>query len=96
MASIVDIVRKGRGRAGAWSVYRDIRDEFTVCRLYHYSTMMLQWRDDYPIDPDWLDYSIGWGSVSDQGGMNRAFRELGIPLYFSRSGGAEIREVSHA
>src|SRR5439155_21739885 len=44
--------------------------------------------------PDYLDYSTGHGSVSDQSGMNQAFRLLGLPLYFSRKGGADILEVS--
>lgn len=96
MASIKSIVQAGKGTAGHWRVEREIRDEFTVCRLYHYSTCMLTWRDDYPIDPDILDYSLGWGSVSDQGGMNQAFRALGIPLYFSRKEGAEIRDLATA
>lgn len=90
MSSIREIIQKGKGTAGNWRVEREIRDEFTVCHLYHYSTKMLSWRDDYPIDEDVLDYSIGWGSVSDQNGMNQAFRILGIPLYFSRKGGPEI------
>lgn len=92
MASIKQIVSNGKGKAGHWRVEREIRDEYTVCHLYHYNHKMLSWRDDYPIDENYLDYSTGWGSVSDQGGMNQAFRILGIPLYFQRAGGAVIHD----
>jgi len=51
---------------------------------------MLVWDFYDPANEATLDYSLGWGSVSDQGGMNKVFRELCIPLYYSRKGGAEI------
>lgn len=88
--SIRDIIVRGKGIAGAWRVERDELDGETVCHLYHYSTKMLSWRESEPTDETILDYSLGWGSVSDQNGMNTAFRALGIPLYFSRAGGASI------
>jgi hypothetical protein len=88
--SISDVIARGKGRAGAWRVEREQVDGKTVCRLWHYGTNMLTWNLEDPSDPDVLDYSTGWGSVSDQGGMNRAFRVLGLPLYFQRAGGAEI------
>jgi hypothetical protein len=68
--------------------------------IYHYSTLMLSYYvevdSEYPKryrwdgDPYGVDAYLGWGSVSDQGGMNDLFKELGMPLYFSRKGGAQI------
>ena len=51
---------------------------------------MLQWDIDFPLSSDKLDWSLGWGSVSDQNGMNTAFAVLGLPYYFSRKGCASI------
>ena len=91
MASLSDVLQRGKGVAGAWRVRTDYRESVEIKILYHYTTAMLKWRADNPADEDYLDYSTGWGSVSDQQGMNKAFRILGIPRYFSRAGGAEIR-----
>ena len=92
--TLVEIVRRGKykgGKAGAWEVTRTDNGQCdTCCRLYHYSTCMLVWDPYDPANEASLDYSLGWGSVSDQHGMNKVFRELGIPLYYSRKGGAEI------
>jgi len=41
-----------------------------------------------------VDYSIGHGSKSDQGGMNRLFRALNAPYYYSRKGSANIEETT--
>lgn len=63
--------------------------------IYHYETAMLT----FPIDsegnpnPETLHMSLGYGSVSDQGGMNRLFRALDVPFYYSRKGGADISLV---
>ena len=91
--SLEDLIRrtneeKGAGGAGAWSTR--INRELGIGSLYHYSTRMLQWELGNPGNPDVLDWSLGRGSVSDQQGMNKAFRVLGLPYYYSRSGGAEI------
>ncbi len=88
--TIKEAIEKGQGKAHAWRV----TETLGVRRLWHYSTCMLTWNKNNPNDPEFLDYSLGWGSVSDQNGMNIAFRVLGIPLYYSRAGGAEIREVN--
>lgn len=65
--------------------------------IYHYSTGMLTFGLDangkWDGDMDNVNYSTGHGSVSDQQTMNQLFARLGMPLYFSRSGGAEIREL---
>lgn len=78
------------GVAGAWRTERVYIHGARVARLYHYGTMMLQWDIDFPKSSDKLDWSIGWGSVSDQNGMNTAFRALGLPYYYSRRRGASI------
>lgn len=91
---IRDIVTQGHGKAGSngsWQVATRIEDG--NLELWHYSHRMLVWNPDNPNDEDVLDYSVGWGSVSDQGGMNDAFRALGIHRYFRRQGGAEIIET---
>jgi hypothetical protein len=88
--TLVDIIRKRRGQAAAWRVHPIDSETFS---LWHYGTEMLVWTDN----PDTgcstlLDYSLGWGSVSDQQGMNKAFKTLGLPFYYSRAGGAKIVE----
>lgn len=95
MASLESILLAGKGTAGAWRVSGEHpgHTDIVVKHLWHYSTLMLTWREDMPADENYLDYSTGWGSVSDQGGMNKAFRILGIPRYFVRRGGAEIVET---
>lgn len=90
--TIADIIRRGRGRAHAWRVERD----GTTATLWHYGTAMLTWNLERPDDPDALDWSTGWGSVSDQNGMNTAFRVLELPYRFDRDGrggGARITEL---
>lgn len=91
--TIREIIANGSGRAGSNGAWRV--EDTPNCNLVltHYGHFMLRWNPANPADPAVLDYSIGHGSVSDQGGMNTAFRVLGLPLYFSRAGGAEIREV---
>lgn len=54
--------------------------------IYHYGTWMMGIRPDGTIDYT----SVGNGSVSDQGMMNRLFQALGSELYYSRKGGASI------
>ena len=64
--------------------------------LWHYGTAMLRWSVERPDDPDVLDWSTGWGSVSDQNGMNTAFRVLGLPYRFdrdARGGGPRVTEL---
>jgi len=84
--TLEQIVLRGQGTAGKWYV----RVDGDVRHLYHYEHKMLTWNFKDPCDESVLDYSTGWGSVSDQGGMNKAFRTLGISLYFSRRDGALI------
>lgn len=98
MATIQTIVRNGKGTAGssgAWRVTTDVHPFPGTFTLWHYATAMLQWR--YVNDSaEILDYSTGNGSVSDQNGMNKTFRTLGVPYYYGRKGGAEIYETGAA
>ncbi len=96
MATIRQIIERGRGHASSWRVERGTTPDgaLATCSLYHYSTRMLVWREDVPRDSAVLDWSLGHGSVSDQGGMNTAFDVLGLPYYYSRRGGAEILSLN--
>ena len=88
---IADIVMKRGGRAGAWCVIRDKDDPLTVA-LYHYSTKRLVWTDDI-LKSTAMDYNLGRGSVSDQNGVNIAFKVLGLPWIYrrdQRGGGPRI------
>lgn len=96
--TISDIIYYHRGRAGSngsWRVEKLDSDEFvgTEYALWHYGTCMMIWRESHRHGTEVLMMSTGNGSVSDQGGMNTAFRVLGLPYYFSRAGGAEIIEL---
>ena len=78
-------------RAGAWS--RSAIDDVDGkvrgrVGLYHYSTLMATWHPDDPRGT-FVPVSVGWGSVSDQGGMNQVMRQLGVDLYYVRKGGAD-------
>lgn len=87
--ALSDIIRNGKGRAHAWRVEQNADGTRS---LWHYATEMLRWNPaGATVDEVVVYYSTGWGSVSDQQGMNKAFRELGLPLYYSRAGGAEIK-----
>ena len=87
------------GRAGKWSSYDEPRLDGRWGRrtVFHYSTAMLSFdidaNDKWDGNIDTIDYSTGHGSVSDQNGMNRLFARLGMPLYYRRSGGADIVEL---
>lgn len=99
--TIAEIVQRGSGHAGhggAWRVERINGDHsvspyeaWPVYRLTHYGHHMLTWTENKH-GVSVLDMSTGYGSVSDQGGMNTAFRVLGLDYYYSRKGGAQIME----
>lgn len=94
--TITDIIRNTKGRAGSGGSWRVDRSGDTAT-LWHYATPMLTWNVNDPADADVLDYSTGHGSVSDQGGMNQAFRALGLPLRFDRDGrggGPRITDIA--
>ncbi len=81
-------------RASSWRAhYNETANEL---RVYHYSTRMLFATRNadgsvYPIDID-----TGWGSVTDQQGMNQIFKDLRIPLKMrrdERGGGPRFETV---
>ena len=82
-------------KAHAWRVEKPDSDPFVGIEyeLWHYSTRMLHWRESQRNGVELLSLSLGHGSVSDQNGVNIAFRVLGLPLYYQRAGGAGIIEV---
>ena len=80
MASIATIVRNARGTAGNWHVAGFGSDHVA---LYHYSTRMLVWN---PLTREVAYGAIGWGSVSDQQGMNKAFAEIDPRYKYRRNG----------
>jgi hypothetical protein len=91
MATIASIIRSGKGTAHAWRVERD----GTVATLVHYATPMLRWDVRAPRESHTV-LSTGWGSVSDQNGMNTAFDQLGIPRRYdrdARGGGPRVTEL---
>lgn len=58
--------------------------------VYHYSTRMvefvqLSWMTDWSVDEDTI--SLGWGSVSDQNGMNNLIRSYGFRYRRDERGG---------
>jgi hypothetical protein len=81
------------GSGGAWRVEKPDYDPFvgTEWELWHYGTRMLQWRESTRYGVEVCDWSTGHGSVSDQNGMNIAFRVLGVDAYYSRKGGSSIK-----
>lgn len=99
--TIAEIIRRGRGTAGsngAWRVERDESDPFVgqEFTLWHYGTRMLRWRKSQRYGVELIDVDTGWGSVSDQGGLNTAFRVLGLPFRMDRDrrgGGPRITDL---
>lgn len=89
---IDQIIARGRGQTHGWRVERD----GNTATLIHYATPMLTWNVEDPHDRETLDWAIGWGSVSDQNGLNTAFRVLGLPYRYdrdARGGGPRITEL---
>lgn len=85
--TLKELIRKGSGRAGSNGAWQAVTEGSTT-QLWHYGTLMLSWRKTFDeMPPVMVNYSIGHGSVSDQNGMNTAFRVLGFPYYYSRNGG---------
>lgn len=94
---IRDRIRNGRaGSKGSWRLEKGESDPFAgpEWELWHYSTLMLRWTDHFGGGVTIRYTSTGHGSVSDQGGMNTAFKALGVPYRFDRAGGAQITDIS--
>jgi hypothetical protein len=78
--------------AGRWSSYCWEDSDNLILNINHYWTQMLQYRlpkrSWQPIPVRYISHvDLGWGSVSDQQGMNRIFIALGIPWYYARRKG---------
>lgn len=105
MASITSIIEAREGRAGAWRVTQVVSRDGSallddVFQLWHYDTCMLEWHESEMGST--LTYTnIGHGSVSDQNGVNTAFRVLGMNMRYDRDkrgGGPRIvtvRAIGH-
>jgi hypothetical protein len=102
LTTIAQIIRDGRGYAGsnrAWRCHKSSDSDPFVGQeyeLWHYSTRMLHWlkTSEGTVIP--LHASTGHGSVSDQGGMNTAFKVLGLPYRYDRDypgGGPRITDI---
>lgn len=86
-----------RGRkAGHWSTQCAVTSqESLLCSLHHYGTKMLEWHfqpDKHPrvVMTGWW---VGYGSASDQGGVNAALDALGLPQHYyrdARGGGPRV------
>lgn len=91
--TIVEIVTTKIGkRAGNWNTI--VVDDGTLpvaYELYHYNTCMLRWAE-YNDGNRALYLATGHGSKSDQKGMNKALRALGMGQthYYSRTNGPQI------
>jgi hypothetical protein len=98
--TIKQIISRGEGWTNGWQVTKN-SDPFTpysVHCLIHHGTLMARWRhwSRTSESPNLIEYeylSLGWGSVSDQNGMNIMFRIHGAPYNYSRAGGAYIRHL---
>lgn len=74
--------RTGRsGKRGPWRVEVDGHAGISYGYLIHYGTRMLKWRWE-PLEI--LESWTGYGSVSDQTGVNAALDALGSRLHYSR------------
>lgn len=70
-------------KVGPWRV----EVEGSTGRLFHYGTKMLEWRYDLTKLPAGITITgtwTGWGSVSDQTGVNAALRALGSTMRYAR------------
>src|SRR5574342_1160750 len=65
-----------------WKVRIETWDGHGVAALYHYGTKMLEFTLEYPSQI--LGWWAGWGSVSDQQGVNAALSALGSNMRYSR------------
>lgn len=73
-------------RVGNWSFYDLVDSDGMVRVVYHYGTQMGRIvQESHDTGWGFQPVSTGWGSVSDQGGMNKIIRRFG--WYYSRKNG---------
>lgn len=94
MTKITDLAFTTKDRkAGNWRV-KIIEYDFTLeHEIWHHGTRMLTYiTAGHSKDGRLIEASgrLGYGSVSDQGGMNKLMWKLGIPVYYARNGGAHF------
>ena len=97
MTKITDLAFTTKDRkAGNWRV-KIIEYDFTLeHEIWHHGTRMLTYiTDNYYAPGRLLEASgrLGYGGVSDQGGMNQLMRRLHIPVYYSRKDGAHFEST---
>lgn len=94
--TIASIIHARKGTSHAWKVqteYNKLTE--SAYTLRHYGTVMLVWIDT-PEGTRIVDWSTGHGSVSDQNGLNTAFRVLGLHYRMDRDyrgGGARFTHL---
>ena len=80
-----------RTTVGTWAMIDYISGVGLPVRVIeHYGTVMGRFVGSHRTTPLWTfePASVGWGSVSDQQGMNKIVQGMG-GWYYSRRGGAE-------
>lgn len=93
MSPTVTAFRDGRARRvnDSWRMidFRYADDGRPVRLVYHYGTRMGQFVGSHPTTPIWefQPISVGWGSVSDQNGMNKILRDFGFVYRRDYKGG---------
>lgn len=96
--TIAAIIARAKGKAGHWEVSREyVFPVGEVATLWHYSHPMARWAVADPTDARVLDIDVGWGSVSDQQGVNTLCRVLGLPFRMDRDakgGGPRISPLA--
>jgi hypothetical protein len=81
------VIRPIAFTSGPWKVYGTTGGSASAytMSLFHYSTEMLRWRYSYPSrEVQIIGTWTGWGSVSDQTGVNAALSALGSTMRYSR------------
>ena len=74
-------LRRGQVSYGPWRVEL----HGGTGKLFHYGTQMLEWKyKDYHGNVEITGTWTGWGSTSDQQGVNAALYALGSPMRYSR------------
>ena len=94
MTKITDLAFTTKDRtAGNWRVKIVEHDLMLEHEIWHHGTYMLIYvTAGHSKDGRLLEASgrLGYGSVSDQGGMNKLMWKLNIPVYYSRKDGAHF------
>lgn len=104
MSKCIHDLADDKGTAGKWRSSNEATaldghngQRYRVRNIFHYSTLMLAFGLDasgnWDGNVDTVYASTGYGSVSDQNGMNKLFARQAMPFSFSRAGGARINTL---